>query len=263
MARTSVVGSEFGWWMKSLLLDPMLLPPGGSVLLDAGPAGSLVVSVCWRRSRRFGVGGMGWDEKGVQKAPSHDPRKKKKTERKVALLRLGIQPLSAGCETPVPTPSPHCSDGRDHRNQDWELSARPWKADCQRVRVHQEPPPTAGNTAWASSECFGASLAIWTCIGWWGGDDVVERKGQRGVTRRWELKLSVVLGSYRDGVTDAGGGYSWGQVVTEDARRAPLDRHDGGPPVVLRQSTALVGDVDAAGRGASSCAPIPCTLSSW
>lgn len=31
----------------------------------------------------------------------------------------------------------------------------------------------------------------------------------------------------------AGGGYSWGQVVTVDGRRrgAPLDRHDGGPPV--------------------------------
>lgn len=82
MTRTSVVGSEFGWWIKSLLLDPMLLPPGGSVLLDAGPAGSLAACVCWRRTRRFGVGGMGWDEKGVQKAPSHDPRKKKKTREK-------------------------------------------------------------------------------------------------------------------------------------------------------------------------------------
>lgn len=136
--------------------------------------------------------------------------KKKKPERDLALLRFGIQPLSAGCETPVPTPSPHCSDGRVHKNQDWELSARPWKTDCQRVRVHQEPPPTAGNTAWASSECFGASLAIRTCIGWWGGDDVVERKGQRGVTRRWELKLSVVLGSYRDGVTARGRGLQLG-----------------------------------------------------
>lgn len=175
MTRTSVVANEFWWWMKGLLLNPMLWSPGGSVCSMLS-----LLALSWRVlvGEVLGVLVLAeWDEKGVPKAFSHDPQKKTRERPCPAAVwdstSLGrMQDSSCNTLTPLL--------GRT-RSQEPGLVALSEAVESG-LPTGEGPSRTPADSR---KYCLGFFRVLWSCFGdldvyrLVGGNDVVERKGQQ------------------------------------------------------------------------------------